>query len=72
MGDRYVAVVRDAAGAALGAGALSPDDLERRLGKLPGGFTDLAVAARNAPDAASMQGAAAALFQWKKDVTRDH
>ena len=72
LGDRYVAVVRDAAGAALGAGALAPDALEAWLGKLPGGFTDLAIAARNAPDAASMQGAAAALFQWKKDVTRDH
>lgn len=72
LGDRYVVVVRDAAGAALGAGALAPDALETWLGSLPGGFTDLAYAARNAPDAASMQGAAAALFQWKKDVTRDH
>ena len=72
LGDRYVTVVRDAVGSALGAHALAPDDLERWLGKLPGGFTDLAYAARNAPDAASMQGAAAALFQWKKDVTRDH
>jgi hypothetical protein len=72
LGDRYVVVVRDAAGAALGAGALAPDALETWLGSLPGGFTDLAYAARNAPDAASMQSAAAALFQWKKDVTRDH
>lgn len=72
LGDRYVAVVRDAAGTALGAGALAPDALEAWLGKLPGGFTDLAAAARTAPDAASMQSAAAALFQWKKDVTRDH
>jgi hypothetical protein len=72
LGDRYVAVVRDATGAALGAGALAPDALEKWLGTLPGGFTDLAYAARNAPDAATMQAAAAALFQWKKDVTRDH
>ncbi len=72
LGDRYVAVVRDAAAVALGAGALPPDALERWLGTLPGGFTDLAVAARQAPDAASMQRAAAALFKWKKDVTRDH
>ncbi len=72
LGDRYVAVVRDAAGAALGAGALAPDALEKWLGSLPGGFENLAYAARNAPDAASMQSAAAALFQWKKDVTRDH
>ncbi len=72
LGDRYVAVVRDAAGAALGAGALAPEPLETWLGTLPGGFADLATAARNAPDAASMRDAAAALFQWKKDVTRDH
>ena len=72
LGDRYVAVVRDAAGAALGAGALAAEPLETWLGTLPGGFTDLAYTARNAPDAASMQSAAAALFQWKKDVTRDH
>ncbi len=72
LGDRYVAVVRDSTGAALGAGALAPEPLEKWLGSLPGGFTDLAYAARNAPDAASMQSAAAALFQWKKDVTRDH
>ncbi len=72
LGDRYVAVVRDAAGTALGAGALAPEVLETWLGTLPGGFTDLAYAARNAPDAASMRVAAAALFQWKKDVTRDH
>jgi predicted permease len=72
LGERYVAVVRDAAGAALGAGALAPEPLEKWLGTLPGGFTDLAYAARNAPDAASMRDAAAALFQWKKDVTRDH
>lgn len=72
LGDRYVAVVRDAAGAALGAGALVPEALETWLGTLPGGFIDLATTARNAPDAASMQSAAAALFQWKKDVTRDH
>lgn len=72
LGDRYVAVVRDAVGQALGAHALQGDDLERWLGGLPGGFTDLAYAARNAPDAASMRDAAAALYQWKKDVTRDH
>jgi hypothetical protein len=72
LGDRYVAVVRDAAGAALGAGHLAPEALETWLGSLPGGFRDLAYAARNAPDAASMRDAAAALFQWKKDVTRDH
>jgi hypothetical protein len=72
LGDRYVTVVRDATGAALGAGALAGDALEKWLGTLPGGFTDLATAARNAPDAASMRDAAVALFQWKKDVTRDH
>jgi hypothetical protein len=72
LGDRYVAVVRDAAGVALGAGAMAPEPLEKWLGTLPGGFTDLAFAARNAPDALSMRSAAAALFQWKKDVTRDH
>ncbi len=72
LGDRYVTVVRDAAGAALGAGALTPEALETWLGTLPGGFTDLAFAARNTPDAASMRDAAAALFQWKKDVTSDH
>jgi hypothetical protein len=72
LGNRYVAVVRDAAGSALGAGHLAPEALETWLGSLPGGFGDLAYAARNAPDAASMREAAAALFQWKKDVTRDH
>jgi hypothetical protein len=72
LGDRYVAVVRDATGTALGAQGLSGDALEGWLDKLPGGFNDLALAARNAPDAASMRDAAAALYQWKKDVTRDH
>jgi hypothetical protein len=72
LGDRYVAVVRDAAGAALGAGHLAAEPLEKWLAGLPGGFDTLAYAARNAPDAASMQTAAAALFQWKKDVMRDH
>jgi hypothetical protein len=72
LGDRYVAVVRDGTGVALGAQGLSGDALERWLGKLPGGFNDLASAARNASDPASMRNAAAALYQWKKDVTRDH
>ena len=72
LGARYVAVVRDAVGSALGFHALASDDLELRLGRLPGGFADLAFAARNAPDAASMRDAAAALYRWKKDVTRDH
>ena len=72
LGDRYVAVIRDAAGTALGAATLAPDDLERWLGRLPGGFEELAYAARNAPDAVTMRNAAAALHAWKKDVTRDH
>jgi hypothetical protein len=72
LGDRYVAVVRDATGAALGAGHLAAEPLEKWLAGLPGGFDTLAYATRNAPDAASMQTAAAALFQWKKDVMRDH
>lgn len=72
LGDRYVAVVRDAAGAALGAGALEPDALERWLETLPGNFAQHAAAARNAPDAAHMRDAAAALHAWKKEIVRDH
>lgn len=72
LGERYVVVVRDAVAAALGATHLPPDDLEAWLGRLPGGYAQLAHAARTATDAASMQRAAAALYQWKKDVTRDH
>ena len=72
LGDRYVAVVRDAVGNALGAHALAPDALETWLGTLPGGFENLAYTARNANDAVSMRSAAAALYAWKKDVTRDH
>ena len=72
LGDRYVAVVRDAAGAALGARHKTPEDLEAWLDTLPGGFGALAQAARTAPDAATMRDAAAALHNWKKDITRDH
>jgi hypothetical protein len=72
LGDRYVAVVRDAAGTALGAGALEPDALERWLDTLPGDFAKHAAAARYAPDAAHMRDAAAALHAWKKEIVRDH
>ncbi|MFM9977852.1 MAG: hypothetical protein ACKVOP_07395 [Sphingomonadaceae bacterium] len=72
LGERYVAVVRDAARTALGAGTMDDPELERWLATLPGDFATHAAAARNAPDAAAMRDAAAALHAWKKDVLRDH
>ncbi len=72
LGDRYVAVVRDAVASALGAKALSGDAIEPWLATLPGDFARLAAEARAARDAPSVLAAARALYHWKKDLIRDH
>lgn len=72
LGDRYVAVVRDDVAAALGAQTLASEALERWMATLPGNFGALAHAARTARDGPAMRSAAQDLYQWKKDVTRDH
>ena len=74
LGDRYVALTRDAAAARLGASAMAPDALEAWLSRLrPNGtpFATLASNARGADTTEAMRAAAAALHQWKEEVTRD-
>lgn len=74
MGDRYVAIVREAAAGALGAGHLTPDDQEGWLARLkvPGSdFATLAASARGAQSSEQVRAAAAALHEWRNEVTRD-
>ena len=75
LGDRYVALTRDAVGHALGAGTLTPDALEIWLGKLalPGqpGFAELADRLRTANTTEAVRSAAHAIHDWKRNITRD-
>lgn len=75
-GDRYAALIRDAAAGATGAPAnLSPDALDRyldRLDKTGEPFTAMAARAEHAPDTRSLLDAARALYQWKRIVSREH
>jgi hypothetical protein len=74
MGDRYVAIVRDAVAGALGAGAMTADEQERWLARLPaasGDFATLAALARGATTSEGVRAAAARLHQWRNEVTRE-
>lgn len=74
MGDRYVALIRDSVAAMLGASKMQPDELEAWLAKLPvetRDFGTLAAEARAANSTEHMRAAAAALHDWKEEVTRD-
>ena len=75
LGERYVALVRDAAGQALGATHLAPDALEAWLSKLPRvrgpNFAALAATLRGARDAEGVRAGAAALHDWRDEVMRD-
>ena len=75
MGDRYVVMVRDAVATALGAGAMAPEVQERWLAALPRvngpDFATLAANARNAQSSEAIRAAAAALYHWRNEVTRD-
>ncbi|MEP6784865.1 MAG: hypothetical protein ABI898_03885 [Sphingomonadales bacterium] len=74
MGDRYVALIRDGVANVLGASKLQPDDLETWLARLPVAGKDfgiLAADARQANSSEHMRAAAASLYQWKEEVTRD-
>lgn len=74
MGDRYVALIRDSVAGMLGASKMQPDDLEAWLAKLPVADKDfgaLAAEARAANSSEHMRAAAAALHDWKEEVTRD-
>ena len=74
MGDRYVALTRDAVAAKLGAAHMDSDALERWLGSLStrgNGFAVLAAEARSARDGEAMRASAQALHSWRDEVTRD-
>lgn len=75
-GERYAALVRDAAAASTGAPAgLSGDSLDRYLDRLdPAGepFSQMAARAADAPDTRRLLDAARDLYQWKRTVTREH
>ncbi len=74
MGDRYVALVRDGVASVLGASKMQGDELEIWLAKLPVAgkdFGTIAAEARSATTSEHMRAAAAALHQWKEEVTRD-
>ncbi len=75
LGDRYVALTRDAVAGALGAGNLDVEAQEEWLARLPrrsgGDFATLAATARAARDSESMRSAARALHDWRNEVTRD-
>ena len=75
MGDRYVVMVRDAVATALGAGAMEPAAQERWLAALPrvdgSDFATLAANARAAQSSETVRAAAAALYKWRNEVTRD-
>jgi hypothetical protein len=75
LGDRYVAMIRESAANALGAGTLDPQAQERWLAALPvahgSDFATLAERARTAPNSDAMRSAARALHDWRKEVIRD-
>ena len=75
LGDRYVAMIRESAATALGAGALDPQAQERWLADLPvsqsADFATLAAKARTAPNSDAMRSAARALYDWRNEVIRD-
>jgi hypothetical protein len=75
-GDRYAALIRDAAASATGAPAnLPPDALDHYLDRLDKGgepFTAMAGRADHAQDTRALLDAARALYQWKRTVTREH
>ena len=75
LGDRYVALIRESAAVALGAGALDPQAQELWLAKLPAAsgadFATLAAQARAAPNSDAMRSAARALYDWKNEVVGD-
>ncbi|WP_137862116.1 MULTISPECIES: hypothetical protein [unclassified Sphingomonas] len=75
-GDRYAALIRDAAASATAAPAnLPPDALDNyldRLDKQGEPFTALAARAGHAQDTRALLDAARALYQWKRTVTREH
>jgi len=75
-GDRYAALIRDAAAGATGAPSnLPPEALDRyldRLDKTGEPFTAMAERAGHAQDTRALLDAARALHQWKRTVTREH
>lgn len=75
-GERYAALVRDAAAAGTGAPAgLSGDALDRYLDRLDPEhepFSSIAARAAAAPDTRRLLDAARALHHWKRTVTREH
>ncbi|KRC79890.1 DUF4350 domain-containing protein [Sphingomonas sp. Root241] len=75
-GERYAALVREAAAASTGAPAgLSGDALDRYLDRLDPAaepFSHLAARAADAPDTRRLLDAARDLYQWKRTVTREH
>lgn len=75
-GDRYAALIRDAAASATAAPAnLPPDALDNYLDRLDEQgepFTALASRAGHAHDTRALLVAARALYQWKRTVTREH
>ncbi|UVO55684.1 hypothetical protein [Sphingomonas sp. SUN039] len=75
LGDRYVAMIRETAATALGAGALDPEAQERWLAGLPSlpgaDFATLAARTRAAPNSDAMRSAARALHDWRNEVVRD-
>ena len=75
LGDRYVALTREAAAGALGASSMEAEAQEEWLARLPhaegNDFATLANRGRTAPSAHAMLAAARDLFDWRRDVTRD-
>jgi hypothetical protein len=75
LGDRYVAMIRESAATALGAGGLDPQAQEHWLASLPStpgaDFATLAAKARTAPNSDAMRSAARALHDWRNEVVRD-
>lgn len=75
-GERYAALVREAAAASTGAPAgLSGDALDRYLDRLDPAaepFSHIAARAADAPDTRRLLDAARDLYQWKRTVTREH
>lgn len=75
-GERYAALVREAAAASTGAPAgLNGDALDRYLDRLDPAaepFSHIAARAADAPDTRRLLDAARDLYQWKRTVTREH
>lgn len=75
-GDRYAALIREAAAASTGAPSNLPaDKLDaylNRLDKTGEPFTALAQRAGHASDTRALLDAARALYQWKRTVSREH